>query len=190
MGSELDFGWYFERAHNVFFKKTTCAAISKLVRCCQKVTPNGTVSSANSLTEDEQKQKEKRRRQRYPLLGSSDDDAAGQSAFKHIIRLEVSGCSREGREAGQTQLEARRWRFWGRGRRLRCHPLRCITEKQSELGVVAVPLMGFRPTSIMTLRDNTGKVGTHCKLFFPLFPKNRNETDKQRSKTTSVSIQN
>lgn len=82
----------------------------------------------------------KRRSRRYPLLGGSDNDAAGQSILEHVVRLEVSGCSGEGREAGQTQLEARRRRLGWWGRRLRRQPLHDVTGKHSKLWVAAVLL--------------------------------------------------
>lgn len=49
--------------------------------------------------------------------------------------------------------------------------------------------MWFRPTSIIFLTDNLGKVGTHCKLIVSLFP-GAEMRQEQKSETTSASIQN
>lgn len=54
----------------------------------------------------------------YLFLCSFDRDAAAQPVIKHLVGLQLAGCSWQGGEAGQTQLETRR-RGFGRGRRRR-----------------------------------------------------------------------
>lgn len=54
----------------------------------------------------------------YLFLCSFDRNGAAQPVVKHLVGLQLAGCSRQGGEAGQTQLETGR-RGFGRGRRRR-----------------------------------------------------------------------
>lgn len=59
----------------------------------------------------------------YLFLCTFDRNAAAQPVVKHLVGLQLAGCSRQGGEAGQTQLEARRRGFGRGGRRGRSRPL-------------------------------------------------------------------